>query len=340
MTQGAVKSLRRVQVGKETTRGTEVPATAKLIGEGVLAEASEFVRPEGDYGVLSRAVENPIEVALASQLDFSTDLSYQQLLYALHAGVKGAVTPAEQTMGQGDFKYTFGSPVAADPVVDTFTLEGVARDGAANIEQFTAVYGFVTEFGLSAAFGANLAQHTAQWMAKSITAKAPAADPGNPVRNLVPADKFDVKFASTQAGLTAAGILTGIVNAFDLSIITGMTAKRRLSGSTEWVEIAFGPWSATLSLTLDLINTTETQRASIFRTGTDQFIRLSVEGAQIAAGVNQRIQFDMAGHILEPPTPGDEEGQETREVTFEAFHDTVWGFGYEFQVTTNLAALP
>ena len=64
MSQGALLPLRRIQIGKEATPGTEVAASARLLGEGVLLEASQLIRPERDYGSLAGGHEAPVVVAL------------------------------------------------------------------------------------------------------------------------------------------------------------------------------------------------------------------------------------------------------------------------------------
>src|SRR3990167_761645 len=329
MTQGALLPLRRIQIGKEAdgTPGTEVAATARLLGEGVLYEASTLIRPERDYGSLAGRHQAPLVVALGPKLDWVTDASYQQILYPLYTISEIAPT------GAGPYVYVFDSPVAADLDGYTFTLEGVAYDGATIIEQFTAVYGFVTEFGLSAAFGANLTEMRATWVAKSLTAKAPTADPGIPTRTLIPADKWTVKLADTQAGLAGASALAGIVNSFDLTLATAYRIKRRLNGDTEFVERGLKMHQMTLRMTYDLIAGVETERVN-FRAGTRRFIRLSVGSG------NEIIQIDMCGNILEPPTAGTEEENETREITYVSPYDSTWTKSWSVSVTNNLASLP
>ena len=327
MSQGALLPLRRIQIGKEATPGTEVAASARLLGEGVLLEASQLIRPERDYGSLAGGHEAPVVVALESKLELTTDASYQQILYPLFT--IDEVSPT----GAGPYVYIFDSPVAADPDGATFTLEGVAYDGAAIIEQFTAVYGFATEFGLSAAFGANLTEMRSTWVAKSLTAKAPTADPGIPTRTLIPADKWTVKLADTQAGLTGASALAGIVNSFDLTLATAYRPKRRLNCDTEFVERGLKMHQMTLRMTYDLIAGVETERVN-FRAGTRRFIRLSVGSG------NEIIQIDMCGNILEPPTAGTEEENETREITYVSAYDSTWTKSWSVSVTNNLASLP
>lgn len=328
MSQGALLPLRRIQIGKEVTAGTEVNATARLLGAGVLYEASELIRPDRDYGSLAGGNEAPVAVALESKLELVTEASYQQILYPLFTIDEVAPT------GAGPYVYTFDSPVAADLDGATFTLEGVAYDAAAIIEQFTAVYGFVTEFGLSAAFGANLTEMRSTWVAKSLTAKAPTADPGIPTRTLIPADKWTVKLATTQAGLTAVSALAGIVNSFDLTLETAYRTKRRLNGDIEFVERALKMHKMTLRLNYDLIAGIEAERV-LFRAGTRRFIRLAV-----SQSANESIQIDMCGDILEAPGVGADEETETREFTYVSAYDATWTKAWSFVVTNTLAALP
>lgn len=330
MTQGAVKALRLLQIGKEATPGDEVDATARLIGDGHLVDLSAALRPERDYGTLS-AVEPPVIVGLGSGIpDFSAEASFEQILYPLMCldevtGVSGNGSP---------YTYTFDSPDTLDPDGATFTLEAVAYDGAGNIEQFTAPYALITEFGLSAAFGDNFTEMTANWVARSITAKAPTADPGLPVRNLMPAELWTVKLADTQAGLAGASALAGIVNSFGLSLTGPYRTKRRLGGSLEFAGRALVPTQMTLTLASDLIASIEAERLN-FRTPAARFIRLGC-----TLGANQIIQIDLAAHLLTPPTVGEEEQQETREFTYTSFRDATWGQAWQIAVTNELAALP
>lgn len=330
MTQGAVKTLRLLQIGKESTPGTEVDATARLIGDGHLVDLSSALRPERDFGTLS-PVEAPVIVGLLSGIpDFATEASYEQILYPLMcldevSGVSGNGAP---------YTYTFDSPDTSDPDGATFTLEGVAYDGSSNIEQFTATYGLITEFGLSAAFGDNFTEMTANWVARSITAKAPTADPGLPTRNKMPTELWTVKIADTQAGLAGASALAGVVNSFNLSLTGPYRTKRRLNGSLEHAGRALIPTQMTISLVSDLIASIETERTN-FRTPAARFLRLAH-----SIDANHSIQIDMAGHLLTPPTVGEEEGQETRELTYTSFRDATWDQAWQIVVVNELSALP
>ena len=329
MTQGAIKALRRIGIGAEDPAGTEVDATAQLIGDGLLVDTSQLVRPERDYGTLAGAVEGPVAVALGSQLQFSTELSYEQILYALMtmkevAGATGNGSP---------YTYTFDSPDVADPAGKTFTLEGIAHDATGNIEQFTAVYGFCTELGISATFGANLTEHTAMWVARSMEAKAPTAAPGLPTRTLIPADLWTLKIEDAFASLDGGSEIEGILNSFDVSLVTPYAPKRRLSGSIETVGRVLRPSPMAITLDADLVAAIEAERVD-WRAGTPRFLRLAVtDGTNI-------IQIDMAGHILDAPGQGEDEGQETREITYSSFRDATWGQAWQIAVTNGLDALP
>lgn len=335
MTQGAVTSLRRVQIGLEDPAGTEVDATARLVGDGHLITQAAVLRPERDFGTLAGAVEAPTLVAKGAMLDFATELSIEQLLYALYtmdevAGASGNGAP---------YTYTFDSPDTTDPDGATFTLEGEAIDASAAIEQFTATYGLVDELGISVAFGETWTEHTAKWIARSIAAKAMTADPGLPTRTKVPSGLWTVKLADTQAGLAGASEIVGAINSFDVGLITPYGVKRRLGGSDgtgdlEHAGRALRPSVMTISLASDLIAAIEAERVN-FEAGTARFIRLKA-----TVDANNAVQIDMAGHILEPPGQGDESGQETRDLTYTSFRDATWGQAWQIVVTSALATLP
>lgn len=339
MTQGAVKQLRRLQLAKESAHGTGVASTARLIGDFNMTDETEMVRPERDMGLLTPFVEAPVEAQKLALIPITTDLSYEQILYPLYAGVKGGVTGVEQNPGEGDYKYTFTPPVAASPAVDSFTMEYVERDGAADIEAFRSVYCICRSLGIRATMGASLSEMVAEFVGRGITVVTPTADPGLPTRTLIPGQLWTVKFATTFDGLGAASVLETVVS-FDWNLDTGIREAFRLAGSTDFTDDKFGARLATLSLVLDLVAATETERASYFRTGATRYIRLECQGAQIGAGDNYTITIDGAYKCVDGPSPGDDDGQSTRELRYESVYDATAGKDIEISVTNALTALP
>lgn len=343
MTTGAVTKLRRVAIGKETARGTPVAATARLLGPGTLRDMAVQEQPEAEYGILDVNQEAPTEVEQGSELDFGpTELSYEQLIYFLLAGVRGGVAGSEQNGGQNDYKYTFTPLAAADPEPTTYTLEGVHSDGASDVQALEADYCFVTEIGISASRGREHAQLSGKWVGRNATAVTPTPGLAIPNRTLVPANLWGVKFAAALADLPGAALITGGAVSFDWTLVTGLGPKFRLSESLEFIEHQFGLGRlVTLTLTIDLSALLETERASFFRTQAARAIRLQVDGPQIGAGDNHNITLDGLFHLIDSPdNPSDDEGQETVTLNYVGRYEAAGAKAFEIAVTNSQSAPP
>ncbi len=343
MTTGAVTKLRKVQIGPETTRGTPVPATARLLGPGTLRDMAAQFQPERDYGILDVHQEAPVEVQQGAELAFgSTELSYEQIIQHLLASVDGTVVGVEETASQSDFKYTFTPPASADPAPKTYTIEGVHSDGAADVQALEADYGFVTEMSISAKQGAEHSEFSSVWVARNPTAITPTAALAIPARTLVPANLWGVKFATALSGLGAAAVITGGAVSFDWNLVTGLAPKFRLNESLEFVEHQFGVGRlVTLSLTIDLSALLETERLSFFRAQAGRAIRLQVDGPQIGTGTNHNITLDGFYYLIDPPDePADDDGQETVTLNYVGAYEAAGAKQFEILVTNSQSAPP
>ena len=143
----AVKVLTKVQVGVETTRGTGVAASRRLIADGRYRRQQEvFDFTDQNSGVFARTPRAGVITRAASEIELTTPLDYQQILLPLLSGMVGAVTP---TGAGADKTWTFTPSTSAPVAVDTYTVEFVeaSPDDSAEME-FT--YGFSPEIEVSA----------------------------------------------------------------------------------------------------------------------------------------------------------------------------------------------
>lgn len=339
---GAVRALRKIQRGKESTRGTGVAATARRIGDVTFGDASEKVTPERDYGSLTRAYEPGHIVRQLTEMTIETEVSYEQILDPLRAGLKGGVTGSEQTMGQGDYLYTFTPSLTADPAPDSFTLEYIENDGSSNVQTLEATYGLCRMLRISANRDAGFSTMTEEWFARGATSQTPTASIGIPSRTLVPGSKWQVYLATTFAGLSGASALDGMVVGFEWEMDFGLAPKFRLDDdSVDFAAYQFARRAATLRLTLDLNSTSEGERATYFRDAVRRFVRLQVTGPQIGAGDNHRITIDGSYELVGPVESGNEdEGQSTVELEYQSIEDPTSGKDVEISVLNSLSALP
>ncbi len=344
----AVAPLRLIQLGKETTRGTEVAATARRVtrpGGVTWRDNTEKQSIEADYGLLdSRHSSALSEIARqSSELELSGDLSFEQVLYSLLAGVKGGVTPgAEQTVSQGDFLWLFTPTAAADPAPDAFTLEYVEREGVTVRQEITATFGLCKRIRISASRGNHYATLEEEWFARKSVSQAPTADPGLPSRTIVPAPKFTVGFAATFAGLSSASVLAAQVISLEWELETGILPKWRLdTSSPDFAAYQFGVREMTLSMTLDLTAEAETERKDILQAAIARYWRVEAVGAQIGTGLFKTITIDGAYENVDPmASGGDEEGQSSIDLKYTGIHDATKGAPFEITVINTLSALP
>ncbi len=139
-----IRALRRIQIGKEvtTTKGTAVAATAGLAGVLTMKESPTIHRPVEERGQLAEFSRN-VKVANLAELTLESNATFEQILYLLHMGVLGNITP----VGAGTAKFwTFTPAMEAEGVFDSFTIEY-----GDNIEQWETEYCLASAIEISGA---------------------------------------------------------------------------------------------------------------------------------------------------------------------------------------------
>ena len=336
----AIKSLRKLQFGKETVHGTPVAATVRLLGDIDFSDASEAVEAERDYGVYARYAEAFQVAAYLTEAEIDTDLSYEQILYPLLAGLKGGVVGVEEVGAEGNWEYVFQAPVTGDPDPDSFTLE-YWEDDELGGDPITleADYGFCKSMGISVSKGPELATLKHSWVAREATVTTPTPAIGIPGRTLVPSQQWGVKMATTMAGLPGASIISGEILSFDWDM-AWFDIKRRLSGSLDFDAHRIGERAVDLSITMDLSATSEAERVSYFRAGVVRFIRLEALGAAIGS-TTYRITIDGAYTMPGPFKMGsDDDGISIVTLDYKGLYDATAGYDVKIEVVNQLGANP
>jgi hypothetical protein len=143
-----VQPLTLIQVGKESTDGTAVAATRRVLTKsGTYRHMQTQEMFEGQLsGVLSRSATSPVLTREASQLSISTDLDFNSVLLPLLSGVKGGVTPS--TPGTGEARLWTFEPSQTAPSVDPYTIEMVVDDGSTK-QEIEAPFGVTTSFEIT-----------------------------------------------------------------------------------------------------------------------------------------------------------------------------------------------
>ncbi len=343
---GAVSPLRHLQTGKESVRGTEVAATARMIprpGGITWRDLTEKPPAEADYGLLdARHSGNPSEIARQmSEVEFEGDLCYEQIIAPLLAGVRGAVSPVAQNGGTDGQLWTFTPQASSDPAPDAFTLEYSEDDGSADILAVTMTYGLVRRIRLSGAQGAEYSTMAVDWFARKSIAKGKTGGVGLPTRNLVVGPIATVGIATTFAGLSSATVLSAQIVSWQWELITGFMPNFRIDASApDFSAYGFTVRAATLQLALDWSAEAETERASRLQAAALQYFRVQQLGPDIGASAH-RLIIDGCYELTDPVEAGrDTEGQSQTELNYTAVHDATKGAPWEVVVQNTLASVP
>lgn len=154
------KSLRLIQLGRESVAGTEVNATDKWRGQGTILDNRTIERVTEDIGIIggTTRTNQPMKGGTINMLQ--SPATFEQFLHVLEASVKTA-TPAQDGAGT-DYIYTYACPVGSGNTIKTYTIEGGDDAGE---EQM--LYGFVNNWTLDGGGRArwNL---SANWQGRSV----------------------------------------------------------------------------------------------------------------------------------------------------------------------------
>lgn len=169
------RSLRRIQLGREVTPGTEVNCTDKWRGIGTILDNRKIERVNEDVGIIGGTTRTNQPMKGGSLSMSQTPATFEQLLHVLEASVKTA-TPAQDGAGT-DYIYTYACPTTSGNTIKTYTLEGGDDTGE---EQM--LYCFVKDWSLSGS-GRTAWQLTANWQGRDVAPGTFTSDPGLPTVN-------------------------------------------------------------------------------------------------------------------------------------------------------------
>jgi hypothetical protein len=143
---GGIKALRKVQMGPEATSGTAVLATAIMRMTGTLEDQRQVKHADEDVGYIS-PVDRAFIPKVEAQIELAGEATFEQLPYALAAGIKNVTTGVADGAGSGKI-YAYPLPTTTLPAIKTRTLE--CGD---NQQMERAEYAFLEELTLTGKAG-------------------------------------------------------------------------------------------------------------------------------------------------------------------------------------------
>lgn len=336
----AIYPLRKLQIGLEGTAGTLVAATAQLVGVGVY-------RPiiQREFETFPRGKRAPVTgggfvTMRGSELDFESNLTYEEILYPLLTGILNDAAPT----GTGPYTWTFTPSLSANAgtSVKSATLEYVVDDGST--KHFQREFGFAQTrtFRLSLAF--NQPARIAWSMAGRAEQTSTMTAALTPItgRTQVPSNLFKV-FIDNHDGTIGSTQKSATIRSLEMEITTGIESDFTLDGQADLDKVQND--SQMLTGTLRVVmehNANAATEIGKWRTGTTDNIRLvrikADNGAATTA--NRQITFDGAWVYTEEPAFSEENGIEIVTLNMALEYGETYAGAFAAEVINGLSAQP
>ncbi len=331
-----VKNLRKIQLGREATPGTAVPATTIWRGLAVPIKDDRInVRPNENIGLSSPTTRQYTPGLLASLPFPITEATFQNIQHVMEGGVK-TVTPVADGAGSG-FINAYPLPSGDSNTTKPYTIESGDNKVVEEME-----YSFVVDYELSGkrneGWMITSTWHGRQAIVSGFTSISIPARPSemlfNPSKLYI--DDVDGTIGGTQITNTWIGA--------KLKVTTGLKAQPTGDGNLYFSFMDF--IGAKAQLELDLLHNAQTAAERVlWRANTPRQIRMLIEGKPLAsAGTTyskETFITDMAGVYTSFSGPEDEdEGSNVSKVVFDCGYDETAALFLNHLLVNELSAVP
>ena len=270
----SIRSLRKIQIGRETTAGTAVAATRLWRGVGVIEDQLEVVFPQEDVGYVSHLDRSYIPKKLASIELEETEATFEQLPILCTAGIKQLYTGVRDGSGTG-YIYAYPLPVTAANTVDALTIEAGDDQQEEEME-----YGTAEKITLSGKAG-EAVMMSGTLFGRQVT---PSSFTGSlsipPVEEILTSkgklylDPYDGTIGATQKSGTLLG--------FEWPLVTGWFPRFTADGELYFYAARFSDDKMELVIKLTFEhNATAVAEKAYWRAGTTRLLRLLFEGSTL-----------------------------------------------------------
>lgn len=331
-----IKSLRKIQLGAEATKGLAVPATTIWRGTGTLLDKRETNFVEEDVGVLTNPVRS-YAGRLGGEIELEPiEASFEQIGYLFEGGVKKVGSGVQD--GAGD-AYIYDYPLSLEAANDfqTFTVEGGDNEGAEEME-----YSFVREFTLEGAAGeALMMSGILEGRQVQPTTFTPAIAIPSPVETIL--FSRGRLYIDNSGGAIGTTLKSNTFLAMTLSVTTGIRAVFTGDGELYFTFAKMGPSSGTLEITFEHDTTSVAEKAA-WRDNLTRLVRMEFPGSAFTnpgdTHNNKLLRIDLAGQWESFDRLDEQDGNDIVTGTLRIGYypdDALYGV---FTVVNGLTALP
>lgn len=335
MTTSGIKTLRRVQLGREGTPGTAVAATTKWRGLAVMPSDDQIKQMiEENIGFSSKTARQITPKKFASMVFPATPATFQGIQHVMEAGVK-TVSPTADGAGTG---YTNAYPLPSGDVnsIKTYTIEGGDNKVVEEME-----YAFVNQFELSGKINEPW-MLTSTWHGRQTTVSSFTGALSAPTVSEMLFAKSKLYIDDVGGTLGSTQITNTWIGA-KLKVTTGLIAQFTGEGNLYFSFMDFIGAKATLELDFLHNATTAAERVK-YKSDTARQIRMLIEGNSLGTPgtySKETFRIDGAGLYTAFGAPNDEsEGVNVNKAVFEMAYDATAALFNNYLLVNELSAVP
>ncbi|RJX20820.1 MAG: hypothetical protein C4570_03425 [Ammonifex sp.] len=329
----------KFQFGVEAVNGTAVAADTMLLADPKALKPDRApVQIPAALGVRGMSSDEVIyQYLVQDTLRFTTGY-FQALPLLFSCGLRGGITPVEQTVSQADWLWAFLPSLTGSNALNSFTLEEGDDTQAYETEycmferlrisgQIAQTQGGESPVAIEVDYFGR--QHTATTFTPALTAPS--------------AEYMTAKTARLYLDTAWAGIgvteKTGVLRGFDIEILTGAHPKMLGDANKYFNTHGQGFISAMMALTLERGATSDALWDAM-RAKTFQAARLLLTGSQIGTGDNHSLSIDVGGIFTEAvPMAQEDRGNNIDTFVLASKYDATGAKILDVNVTTDVAAI-
>ena len=334
-------SIRKVQIGQESTAGTIDAATTIWRGEaGDIEDARVQVEALEDVGYLSGTDRRYDAAYLAVYDQPDTEATFEQIDYIYSAGIDDQATAvADEGAGATGKIRTYVLPTTAEHTLLTMSIEG--RN---TTEPVVMEYGFVTKFSLQYTPQEAVKLSGITWNGRQVTLQAYTAGLSLPVVEEMLFGKTSL-YLDAINGTKGATQKTGTLLGATIDVVTGWEPLFTGEGNLYFTRPKFYPkkMSVSGSITFEFDGVATAQEA-IWKAKTAQLLRLKTIGSALTtAGTAYTYKthiFDAAMKWTKFNVMDNVDGNDIVSADFVARYNSTASFFAQFITVNELATLP
>lgn len=333
----ALRSFNRLQIGEESTKGTLVAATRVLPGDWSYDEEQDFYRSAHPRGLRANVGGAGVITRKGVVIEGEQELTPQDILWPLHCGVLGGVTPA--TSGDEE-EWTFEPALTSGvPTIDSATIEFQRQDGSTVHYYGESGYCMCESFTISWAVN-QVVRLRQRWFGR---ARQSSTITGSLTeytgREPLVTNRMGMYLDTSWAGL-GGSLLSGVNRSGSLEVMTGFTPDYTAEGRSDldMSKHNVGLHVARLNFVHEL-DATGAARVANFRANDLVYIRLNFPGAANIDSNPPVVRIDGAYRFVANPSFSDDGEQVLVGCSLESVYDTTGTKTMSYLVRNELGAL-